>query len=756
MDLITSAGPGADTRTALARISILVDSLSRDEPVATLGARGLLSRRGLVDLGLMWSARERKVQAWRRGLRQSAADVDSSRKQVQRSLAVWRATEAESDTLTYTPVLLERATAVVARLEYADSLLAERAAELLNAELELSDASGRIFTELQAVATAKADARRNLFRLDSPPLWHGLGLTGNTGPGWAGRQRPMEQLVWFFGRHRGMLVTQGVLTILAMLLALRHHRALARTAAVEEPSGPYYEVLRHPLAAAALLGISATLVLYPLAPLVVYDAALLAAVVPLFFLVPTLVPPDLIRPARLTLAFFVLQRSFAMFFIGTPPFRLVLLGTSLVWLALLWRGLRPGGVLRKREPGWRHTLQLVAWALSATGVVAVVSNVVGNVTLADALNAGIAATMYLAILLGAITLITEVLLSQAIRWGATWSRYLRARGDRVLKVIERAMILVFGVLWFITSLQGFYLWSPLQAAIGRAFGASIHLGEASLSVGTILLFGAVLWAGVMIAHFVSGVIELDLLNRMDLKRGVPVTVGSLLRYALIAIAFLFAVASTGVELSRLAILGGALGVGIGFGLQNIVNNFVSGLLLAFERPVSVGDTVEVGGRLGQIREIGIRASVIRTFEGAEVIVPNSDLITKDVINWTRTGTRRRIEVPVSVARGSDPAQVISLLAGVAQSHAEVLGNPQAFALFTGAGSDSLDFLLRAWTESLDWMVVRSDIAVSMHGALRDSGIEIPVPQRDLHLRSVDAGVFAGLRDRTAPTAAPAP
>ena len=756
MDLITSTSPDAGTRAVLAGIPVLADSLSQDEPVESLGARGLLSRRGLADLGLMWSARDRKVVAWRRELQQSAAEVDSARRQIQRSLAVWRATEAEPDTLAYTPALQRRADAVVARLEQVDSLLADRGAALLTAELELSDVNGRIFAELQAVATARADARRNLLRLDSPPLWNSFTPQGNAGPGWAARPRPVNQLVWFFGRNRGLLFAQGLLTILAMLLALRHRRDLGRTAEFEVPTGPYYEVLRQPVAAVVLLGISATLLLYPLAPLAVYDAALVAAAVPLLLLLPSLVPRDLVSPARLILGFFVLQRGLAMFFIGTPPFRLVLLGTSLVWLALLWIGLRPGGVLRQRETGWRYTLQLVAGLLFASGTLAVVANVVGNVSLADALNAGVAATLYLAILFAAITRITLILLSQAVRWGASWSRYLRERGDRVLRVIERVMVTVFGVLWFIASLRAFYLWAPLLDALQSAFSASIRFGGASLSLGTILLFGVVLWAGLMIARLLSGVIELDLLTRMDLGRGVPVTVGSLLRYALIAIAFLFALAAAGVDLSRLAILGGALGVGIGFGMQNIVNNFVSGLLLAFERPVSIGDTVQVGANTGEIREIGLRASVIRTFEGAEVIVPNSELVTRDVINWTRTGTRRRIEVPVGIAYGNDPARVISLLADVAQAHPAVLGNPKAFALFTGFGQNSLDFLLRAWTDSLDWMVVRSEVAVAVHAALRDSGIEIPVPQRDLHLRSVSASVLTGLRDGTAPPGAPAP
>ena len=745
IDLLTSTSPSAGTQAVLAGVQALLDSLEQDEPVASLAEQGVLTRRGLTDIGLMWSARDRMVRDWRRELRQAAAQVDSARRQVRRELVVWRTTLADTDTVAYTPALRQRAENVVARLGEVDSVLAVRNGEILAAELGLSDANGRIFTELQSVATARAEARQNLLRRDSPPLWKSPLMYGASGVGRETRSHLLQELRWFMSRTRTMLIAQVLLTLLAVLLALRHRHDLQRTAEHEVPTGPYYDVLRHPVAAVALLGITATLLVYPLAPLPVYDVGLIGAAVPLLLLIPTLVPADLVTAARLAVGLFVLQRSLSALLMGTLPYRMVLLGVSLLAVVLLWQGLRPAGVLKRKEPQWRRTLQHVGWALLACGAVAVVANVIGNVTLADAVNAGIALTLYLAILFAAATQIAEVLLSQVVRKGAAYSRYLRDRGDRVLRVSGRVLYLLAGLLWLALSLQSFYLWGPLASWFTGVFGTPIRIGEAALSLGTVVLFVLVLWAGVLIARLVSGVLELDVLGRMNVRRGVPVTVGSLVRYLLIAVAFLTALAATGVELSRFAILGGALGVGIGFGMQNIVNNFVSGLLLAVERPVSVGDTVQVGLNTGEIREIGIRASVIRTFEGAEVIVPNSELITQDVINWTRTGTRRRIEVTVGVAYGNDPARVIGLLADVAQAHPEVLGNPAAFALFTGFGANSLDFVVRAWTDSNDWIIVRSDIAVSVHGALRESGIEIPFPQRDVHLKSADPGALKHLQ-----------
>ena len=198
----------------------------------------------------------------------------------------------------------------------------------------------------------------------------------------------------------------------------------------------------------------------------------------------------------------------------------------------------------------------------------------------------------------------------------------------------------------------------------------------------------------------------------------------------------FAIGAAGVELSQLTLLVSALGVGIGFGLQNIVNNFVSGLVIAFERPFREGDMIAVGQLMGRIREIGIRASNIRTIEGAEVIVPNGNLISGEVINWTLSDRTRRIDIPVGVSYGSDPAQVQKVLLEVLNDDPNVAADPPPVALFRGFGDSSLDFGLVFWTPDAEqWVAVASDVRVRIFAALRAAGIEIPFPQRDLHIRS---------------------
>jgi small-conductance mechanosensitive channel len=191
------------------------------------------------------------------------------------------------------------------------------------------------------------------------------------------------------------------------------------------------------------------------------------------------------------------------------------------------------------------------------------------------------------------------------------------------------------------------------------------------------------------------------------------------------------------------LLAGAFGVGIGFGLQNVVNNFVSGLILLYERPVQIGDVVEVGNVAGEVKRIGIRSSTIRTPQGADVIVPNGNLISDRVVNWTFSDRRRRIEVKVGVAYGNDPERVLTLLVAVAQAHPDVLDDPAPQAVFAGFGESSLGFELQAWCYLDNAGSTQSDLAIGVSRAFVEAGIEIPFPQRELHLRS---GPASGRRE----------
>jgi small-conductance mechanosensitive channel len=277
-------------------------------------------------------------------------------------------------------------------------------------------------------------------------------------------------------------------------------------------------------------------------------------------------------------------------------------------------------------------------------------------------------------------------------------------------------------------------------------GAEAQFGSVGISLGDVLAFVLTLVGAVVLSRVLRTLLEDDVVPRLPAGRGVGYALTTTVHYAVLLLGFLLAISAAGVDLNKVSLLAGAFGVGIGFGLQNVVNNFVSGLILLYERPVQLGDMVEVGGTTGEVRRIGIRSSTIRTPQGAEVIVPNSNLISDRVVNWTFSDRRRRMDIKVGVAYGTDPDRVLALLEGVARAHPDVLTDPAPQVLFTGFGESSLDFELRAWTALFDsYVVTQSQLGVALARALSEAGIEVPFPQRDLHLRSADPEAARALR-----------
>ena len=228
-----------------------------------------------------------------------------------------------------------------------------------------------------------------------------------------------------------------------------------------------------------------------------------------------------------------------------------------------------------------------------------------------------------------------------------------------------------------------------------------------------------------------------LLARTRIDIGVQQAVGSIFRYVIVAIGFMIILQTAGIDLSVLTVLAGALGIGVGFGLQNITNNFVSGLIILFERPIKVGDRIEVGNVTGDVVKISPRATTIVTNDNIAIIVPNSEFISSQVINWSYTNRDVRLNFPVGVAYQSDPELVRKALLEVAADHPGVLKERNADVLLQEFGDSSLNFILRIWTRDYTTTpgVLRSELNYAIWKKFKELGIEIPFPQRDLHFRS---------------------
>ncbi|MEP4734742.1 mechanosensitive ion channel domain-containing protein, partial [Parvibaculum sp.] len=310
-----------------------------------------------------------------------------------------------------------------------------------------------------------------------------------------------------------------------------------------------------------------------------------------------------------------------------------------------------------------------------------------------------------------------------------------------------------GLLVLVVSLPVFALiWGARLADISEVWillTQGVEIAGINVSIGVVVTLVAVFVLGVFITRWLQRFLGTTVLPRTKLDSGGRNAVLTGLGYAGITLAALIAVSAAGLDLSNLAIVAGALSVGIGFGMQAIVSNFVSGIILLVERPIKEGDWIEVSGHSGIVRKIAVRSTRIQTFDRHDVIVPNSDLIAGTVKNMTLTSPTGRVIVPVGVAYGSDLEKTRQILLDAVRDNDMVLSFPEPSVLFMGLGESSLDFELRCFLKDVsNVLTARSDLLFTIYTELNKAGIEIPFPQRDITVRNVEDFARALCRPHT--------
>jgi small-conductance mechanosensitive channel len=259
----------------------------------------------------------------------------------------------------------------------------------------------------------------------------------------------------------------------------------------------------------------------------------------------------------------------------------------------------------------------------------------------------------------------------------------------------------------------------------------------SVTIGSILLLLILFASVIIIERIVQKQLIRRFLSRTKLQPSLQFGLSRIIGYTLIAVGFYVAFQLVGVDLSSLAIIAASVGVGVGFGLQNIINNFVSGIIILAERPISIGDRIEVAGVAGRVTKIQLRSTTVVTNDNITMIVPNADFISNTVTNWSHGDPKVRIRVPVGVAYGSDLKLLQQLLLEAAGEHPKALRDPSPVVLFNEFGDNSLNFELGVWTQEMTAAPIHftSEMNFIIEQKLRENDIEIPFPQRDLHVRS---------------------
>jgi len=408
---------------------------------------------------------------------------------------------------------------------------------------------------------------------------------------------------------------------------------------------------------------------------------------------------------------------------------------NLIWALWLFKDL--SGILKQ---SW------LRFGLSLVLVVAVLADLSGYTNLSAWLMRSVFGSLFAIVVILILARLSSDLL-EGLEYGHTpWQRRLR----RILGLTPEGHITGFFWVrllinlgwWALLVLLLIFIWDLSASVVEEIrviFTNGFTIG--SLKIVPARIVFALVSLGVLVAlsAWFQGQMRKRLVSKMPMERGAREAMVTMMGYVGVAIAVLVTLGIAGIEYANLAIIAGALSLGIGFGLQNVVNNFVSGLILLFERPIKTGDWIVVGNTEGHVKRIRIRATQIETFDRADVIVPNSELISGQVTNWMLHDQRGRIRVPIGVAYGSDTQKVKEILLKVASEHPDVIKDasvPEPKVMFHSFGDSALDFELRFFIRNIDTRInVISDINFAIDAAFRENNVEIPFPQRDIHIKS---------------------
>jgi small-conductance mechanosensitive channel len=601
---------------------------------------------------------------------------------------------------------------------------------------------------LLRVQQARELERGRLLEQDGRPLWEAResqGLEHSIGPVfYSSLDRSFTSAKGFVGAHILATLIFPTFYLLALFGVFKLRRYVVHTER-PEVSTETLQVLDRPFSVALLVALIGTGQSITSAPIGIAFGFYLLCLVPVLRLLALLTESRFRIFLNVLATFYVLGGVYLLIQLPSlfrrEAYALLLL-SALVSFGWLARPSRIGRVLNQNRRvrvlliGIRVGLVLLAASLLAS--------VVGYVSLAQVLGLSTLLGTFVAAALYCVVRVLTLILSTVLHTNSARA-LLEMRTDAVERWGGRLLGVAASFLWLRATLRLLTIYDGVMRALSDLLEHPIGFGRVHFTLGGALSVVLILLFGYVLANAFTFFLKKIVLPKLPLERGLPFAISTIAYYLLLLLVVGAALSAAGVELNKFTVLTGALGVGLGFGLQNIVNNFVSGLILLFERPIHVGDTVDVGGLVGIVRRIGARSSTILTFDGAEVILPNSNLIANQVINWTLSSGLRRVNVPVGVAYGTDPERVIKLLLGVAESHPGILVERPPMAFFLGFGESALKFELRFWCDQQDtWFQLQSDVTIAVAKVLREAGIEIPFPQRDIHVRGVDAAVAESL------------
>src|ERR1035437_6543654 len=698
-----------------------------EESSKTLGSSP--SRQTLRRLNREWQAVRDELADWKRSLTKRVTQVDDDRARLIQLDRVWKATQASVVEAKLPPEVLAQVEHVVAAVKRTQDQADAQQMVLLGLQTRVAEQDGRAIHTLNAIERAREAFIRRLFVRDGSPIWSAELWSDSAQnlrtEGSHSFSRQVEALRGYVERKGGGFVLQAGLFLAILFGLIRARRALRKLGG--EAASHAAQVFDSPVATALVLTLLASSWIYPEAPRLFWAISGAAAIIPTTLVVRKLIDRRLFPILNALVIFYFVDQLRVVAASQAVLSRLLLMAEMLGGALFVGWLLGSGRFATAPEDNrfWRAISKGCGVALGWFAV-AFIADALGYVSLSKLLGHALLQSAYMALILYAVVRIIDGLFLSALsvpplaRLGLV-KRHQGLLCTRARGVVEWAAIL----LWAAYVLETLSLRAPVFQDLREVLAATWAVGSFKISPGDVVLFGVTVWASFFVSRMVRFVLEEDVYSRVKLAPGLYYSISKMVNYAILVLGFFIGIAMLGFDLTRLTILVGAFGVGLGFGLQNIINNFVSGLILLFERPIKVGDVVQLAGNEGVVKHIGIRASVVRAPNGSEVIVPNGSLISDTVTNWTHSDNLRRIDLPVAVACPAEALRVMELLKGAAAGQPRGLKDPPPPVLLGSVAGDSMSFELRTWTnQPEDWFQIRSELALAVRATLAEHNIAV--------------------------------
>ena len=705
-------------------LNLLAGEIRRNQIETRRALSRQLSLDELKDLEQRWESLQSRLTRLNDGLINRIGGLGEKLTEIEKLRRQWLTTQEQAKTTNAPQESINQVSVVLARLRKTTELLQQVQADAVNLQSRLFERGHQIETGLRSVRQARNSLADNLFVADLPPLWRISIASQDTaivglqeGNNFSGQ---LSGLLEYLSSKPGALALHALL-FLPLLGAAFWLRSYFRAHIAERRELlESTEVLGSPVLLAFVLTSVAGIIIYPDAP----DLLWLCAA-------PVIIPASSILLSR------ILHDAFDPIIYGLAGFYFLDLlrpllpdlttARFLFIIELLLGALFTKWLLRRRvvsslsysdSPRMQKLAVLFARLSALLLSAAAALNITGYGTLSYLFGNLIFRSAYTVlficaaakVLTGLFVLTLEFPPFSLLRMVATHKELIQRRGRRFIQ---------YGALLFaiVSVRQGA---APFLSLI---LNLKMKLGSLELSLGNLLFFVLTIWATFTLSRFIQFVLNQEVFPRAALSRGLPYAISTVTHYSILFVGFLLGIAILGLDMTKFVVLAGAFSVGLGFGLQNIINNFFSGLIVLFERPVRVGDVIQLGEIEGVVERIGIRASFIRTVHGSEVIVPNAKLISEQVTNWTYSNRRRAIEIPVGISLESDAEKVITLMLAAALENPLISRDPEPEAVATKIGAESLQLILRVYTDYFtQWSKIRSDLTLRIHSALNASGI----------------------------------